>query len=154
MRQRTQLAEALSVASASDAHGSSIKEHQVSKRRKLSAIEQRDQISSSSQDQPARGKLLECLLQVKREHIESQCRKESNCEHGNQLLSLFRKCRPGLASFEYDPNCSGDAWTVHVLQQGTQVHKGRRATQQLPGGLARSTLCRRCWLTFAKACQF
>ena len=131
MRQRTELSEALSVASATDAHGSSIKEHQVSKRMKLSAIEQRDQISSSSQDQPARGKLLECLLQVKREHIESQCRKESNCEHGNQLLSLFSQCHPGLASFEYDPNCSGDAWTVHVLQQGTQVHKGRRATQQL-----------------------
>ena len=38
VRQRTELSEALSVASATDAHGSSIKEHQVSKRRKLSAI--------------------------------------------------------------------------------------------------------------------
>ncbi len=38
--------------------------------------EQRDHIRSSSQDQPARGELLECLLQVRRAHTESQCRKE------------------------------------------------------------------------------
>ena len=53
--------------------------------------EQRDHISSRSQDQPARGKLLECLLQVKREHIESQCRKESKkASTGTSYSLCFR----------------------------------------------------------------
>ena len=53
--------------------------------------EQRDHISSSSQDQPARGKLLECLLKAQREHIESQCRteKSQNASTGTSYSSCF-----------------------------------------------------------------
>ncbi len=37
-----------------------------------------------------------CLLQAKREHVKSQCTKESKCKGRDQILSLLSRCWPGF----------------------------------------------------------
>ena len=63
--------------------------------------------------------------------MESHCTKEPDGEHGDQLLTLCLRFWPGLASFQYDPKCCGDPWTIHVLQRGTELCKGRLAEEKL-----------------------
>ena len=63
--------------------------------------------------------------------MEAQCTKESGCEHANQVLSLYSRCRPGLKPFEYDPSCCGNSWFLHVMQHGTQVSKGAKGLRKL-----------------------
>lgn len=87
--------------------------------------------SSSEDEQPAPGEILNRLHQAKKEHVESQCTSESRCEHAVQLLALWPRIRQASASFEYDPRCCGDSWTIHVLQCGTELTKGRLAEATL-----------------------
>ncbi len=77
------------------------------------------------------GALRNCLLQAKREHVESHCTKEPDGEHGDQLLTLCLRFWPGLASFPFDPQGCGDPWTIQMLQHGTELCKGRLAAEKL-----------------------
>ena len=63
--------------------------------------------------------------------MESHCTKEPDGQHGDQLLTLRLRFWPGLVSFQYDQQCCGDPWTIHVLQHGTELCKGRLAEEKL-----------------------
>lgn len=73
------------------------------------------------------------LHQAKKEHVESHCTEESNCEHAENLLRLVPWLRPAStqASFEFDQRCCGDPWTTHVFQSGIQVSKGHSGEETL-----------------------
>ncbi len=132
VRQRTELSDALSVASATDAHGSLIEDRGASSEEKEQtvrgvhterytvrksmkhgcpwqcAVAVGSSISAATKMSQRRANF--CLLEAKREHMKSQCTKDSKLKHGVQTLTLFSPF--------------GNPWTIHVLQRGTEVYKG------------------------------
>ena len=113
VRQRTELSDALSVASATDAHGSLIEDRGASSEEKEQTVRQcavavGSSISAATKMSQRRANF--CLLEAKREHMKSQCTKDSKLKHGVQTLTLFSPF--------------GNPWTIHVLQRGTEVYKG------------------------------